>query len=381
MTGPADPGGPDDPGSGPEVGAPDGVPVTAERVARAQETRGRARRRRRRWLRLTMTISALVLLVVVGLVVFYEVEANPSGPPGAAEVVQVTQGEPLNTVLGDLAAKGVIGSSLAFRLGDLVLGSPSVQPGAYLFHRNQSFGTVRHLLAAGPDVYGVDVLAGQTLSEVADSVSQVPGQPPGAFAAAARSGAVHSVWQPAGSTDLEGLLGPGFYQVLPGETDVALLRQMVTRFDAMTVRQGLSPASAAALGLTPYQVLIAASIVEKEGYITKNMGPVARVIYNRLAAGDPLQMDSTVLYSLGQDGGPVTPHDLTLPTPYNTYLNKGLTPTPICIPSPQAVAAAVHPTPGSWLFFVVVDKDGTEAFADTYAEQQANERLAQSRGL
>ena len=86
--------------------------------------------------------------------------------------------------------------------------------------------------------------------------------------------------------------------------------------------------SASALGLTPYQVITAASIVEKEGYIPVNMPDVARVIYNRLAAGMPLQMDSTVLYSLGQDGGPVTRKDLQLQTPYNTYLNTGLTPTP-----------------------------------------------------
>ena len=114
----------------------------------------------------------------------------------------------------------------------------------------------------------------------------------------------------------------------------------------------------------------------------KNLGKVARVIYNRLARGTPLQMDSTVLYSEHRDGGQVTPADLALNTPYNTYLHAGLTPTPICFPS-QAVAAG---RPGArrrvdWLYFVVVSKDGTEAFSDTFAGQQANERLAQSRGL
>jgi UPF0755 protein len=70
-----------------------------------------------------------------------------------------------------------------------------------------------------------------------------------------------------------------------------------------------------------------------------------------------------------------------LPTPYNTYLNTGLTPTPICSPSPQAPSAAVHPPAGGWLYFVLVNKDGTEAFADTYAEQLANEQLAKERGV
>jgi UPF0755 protein len=92
-------------------------------------------------------------------------------------------------------------------------------------------------------------------------------------------------------------------------------------------------------------------------------------------------MDSTVLYSLGQDGGPVTAQDKKLQTPYNTYLNLGLTPTPICSPSPGALSAAVDPPAGSWLYFVVVKKDGTEAFSDTFAEQLANEKLAQQRGV
>ena len=88
---------------------------------------------------------------------------------------------------------------------------------------------------------------------------------------------------------------------------------MVQRFDHDATAAGLSTASAAALGMTPYQVITAASIVEKEGYYPVNMPDVARVIYNRLAQGTPLQMDSTVLYALGQDGGPVTRQDLQDP--------------------------------------------------------------------
>ena len=95
----------------------------------------------------------------------------------------------------------------------------------------------------------------------------------------------------------------------------------------------------------------------------------------------PLQMDSTVLYAEHRDGGPVTSTDLALNTPYNTYLHTGLTPTPICFPSPASLQAALAPTPGNWLYFVLVSADGTEAFSDTFAGQQANEQLAKSRGL
>ena len=118
----------------------------------------------------------------------------------------------------------------------------------------------------------------------------------------ATSGVVRSPWQPTGVTSLEGLLATGTYTVLPGETDRALLEHMVDRFDAQAASVGLA-AGAAALGYTPYQVVTVASIVEKEGVLTKNMGPVARVVYNRLDRDMPLQMDSTVLYALGRDGG------------------------------------------------------------------------------
>jgi UPF0755 protein len=84
---------------------------------------------------------------------------------------------------------------------------------------------------------------------------------------------------------------------------------------------------------------------------------------------------------LGQDGGPVTSQDLKVQSPYNSYLNDGLTPTPICMPSLNALKAAVDPPAGGWLYFVLVQKNGTMAFSDTFAEQQANEQLAKSRGL
>jgi UPF0755 protein len=328
-----------------------------------------------------LLIGGALVVVVLGLVAFYEIEAHPFGAQGAPVIVSVAQGEGVSSVINTLADKGVIGSSFAFRINTVLHGTPSIEPGSYEFFQNQSFSSVRAVMSGGPNVFAVNVLAGYTLNEVANAVDDVPGHSGNAFFALAKSGAVHSPYQPTGSSNLEGLVGSGVYQVLPGETDTTLLEDMVNRFVQQAQAAGLTPASASALGMTEYQVITVASIVQKEGYLVKNMGPVARVIYNRVAQGTPLQMDSTVLYSLGQDGGPVTPADEKIQSPYNTYLNQGLTPTPICIPSPAALAAAVSPPPGSWLFFVVVDKSGTEAFADTYAEQRANEQLAQSRGL
>jgi UPF0755 protein len=323
----------------------------------------------------------VLALIVLAFVLWYELQAHALGSAGRREIVQIHSGESVSAVIGQLSADRIIASSLAFRISDLVHGSPAIIPGQYFLHQNEAFGEVRAILNGGPNIMALTVEPGLTLQEVAERVDGLPGHGGESFAHVAASGVVHSMFSPAGSDNLEGMLGTGNYRIEPGETDTAILTAMVRKFDAQATAAGLSTSSAAAFGLSPYQVIIAASIVEKEGYIPKNMPDVARVIYNRLAAGTPLQMNATVLYSLGQDGGPVTSKDLKLQTPYNTYINVGLTPTPICSPSSDALSAAVHPPAGAWLYFVLVNKDGTEAFADNYAEQLANEKLAQQRGV
>lgn len=235
--------------------------------------------------------------------------------------------------------------------------------------------------STGPSVYTVDVRPGYTVSEVVRAVSVVPGRTGNHFAATVRSGAVRSTYGTPSSTSLEGLLGTGNYQVVEGESDQRLLTAMVDRFEHQAAAAGLTPQSAAALGLSPYQVVIVASIAEKEGYFDRYMGKVSRVVYNRLAAGMSLDMTATVLYALGQDGGPVPATYRTIDSPYNTYTHAGLTPTPICMPSPTAIAGAVSPPAGTWLYFTVVDKSGTTKFSDTYTEQLANEQLAKQNGV
>ncbi len=351
----------------------------AEEHRLARRARREAAFRRRRRIA-ALTVGA-VLVVVLGFVFWYELESNALGPAGKQVVVIVTPGESTDSVINTLSDKGVIGSSLAFQISDFFHGTPTLQAGGYAMHQNQTFAEVRALLAAGPNIYPVDVHPGNTLSEVATQVSAIPGHTATSFEKAASSGAVHSIFSPPGSDNLEGMLGIGPYLILPGESDVTIVQDMVTRFDRTAQAAGLSTTSAAALGMTPYQVITVASITEKEGYYTFNMPKVARVVYNRLAQGTALQMDSTVLYAIGQDGGPVTAHDLHIQSPYNTYLNKGLTPTPICMPSLTALHSALNPPAGAWLYFTLVQKNGVMAFSDTYAEQLANEQLAKSRGL
>lgn len=353
------------------VGEGDGAPGAAQR---------RPRRWRRHW-RVALLAVAACVVVLVACVGWYELQAHPGGPAGRQETITVAPGESTGSVVDKLAAHGVVTSGVAYRIYLLVHGAPTIRAGTYLVRQNLSFQAVTSALAGGPNMWALDVPAGFTLAEVAARYGEVTGRSAAGFVQVARSGAVRSPWEAAGSTNLEGLLAPGTYLVHRKESDRQVLDQMVSRFDRQAAAAGLDAAVAAFLGVTPNQLITVASIVEKEGYIQKNMGRVARVVYNRLADGMPLQMDSTVLYSLGRDGGPVTGADERINTPYNTYLHTGLPPTPIDVPSAAALEAAGHPTSGSWLYFVVVAKDGTEAFSTTYAGQLANEALARSRGV
>jgi peptidoglycan lytic transglycosylase G len=335
---------------------------------------------RRHPLRAAIGALAVVLVGLIAWAAAWYESAAAGAPGGARTIVDVPTGASVSAITALLARQQVVDSSLAFHIYLTLSGTPVVRPGGYYMRRHEDFASVKRSLATGPDVFEVSLPPGFTVYEVAQAVGEVPGHHGSAFLSLATSGAVHSPWQPAGSTNLDGLLGTGTYVILPGESDETLLEQMVQRFDTEADRAGL-PQAAAALGITPYQAVTVASIVQEEGVYPQNLAKVARVIYNRLARGMHLQMDSTVLYSEHRDGGPVTSADLNLDTPYNTYLHPGLTPSPIAFPSLSSLRATLSPATGEWLYFVVVSKDGTEAFSDTLAGQNANEQLAKSRGL
>lgn len=359
-------------------GADEGGPVRvtrrhAGRVLPKERMYEPGTRRHLRFTRRARVVGAVlaVLLVVAGFLAWYEVEANPFGKPGKAVLVDVHSGESLSAITSTMQNEGVIGTSFAFHLWAVVHGAPLVRPGTYQLHRNSSFATAKTVLAAGPNVIKITVVPGTTVSELTNQLASLPGNLAHVFSHGGSAAGVHSPFQPSAGAALEGLIGSGTYRILPGESGRTLLAQMVDRFDAEARSAGLTPATTVN-GLDAYQLVTLASISQKEGYYTRYMGDVSRVIFNRLASGMRLDMTSTVLYSLGKDGGQVTPQEEQLTTPYNTYLHAGLTPTPICTPSVQALRAAVHPPAGSWLYFdLVTSKNGIMKFASTYTQQLA----------
>jgi UPF0755 protein len=162
----------------------------------------------------------------------------------------------------------------------------------------------------------------------------------------------------------EGFLFPATYDVQPGESATEVLKSMVTRFDQAATDVKLS-ARASKLGLSEYDVITLASIVQREGQLVDDYPKIAEVFLNRLHDNMRLDSDATLYYILPPDHGQLTSSDLQLDSPYNTRLNPGLPPTPINSPGQAAIDGVLHHATSNFLYFVTIDKAGHTAFATT----------------
>ncbi|WP_375425250.1 endolytic transglycosylase MltG [uncultured Friedmanniella sp.] len=161
----------------------------------------------------------------------------------------------------------------------------------------------------------------------------------------------------------EGFLFPDTYELTADATATSTMKQMVTQYNAVTKDIGLV-ADAKKIKRSPYEVLIVASIIEREVNQKQDRAKVAQVLYNRLDAGMKLGLDSTVIYAENLKTNTTTPQDQASKSPYNTYRYKGLPPGPISAPGKAALEAAANPEKGDWLFFVTVNfKTGETKFA------------------
>ncbi|MEV5610147.1 endolytic transglycosylase MltG [Streptomyces sp. NPDC052225] len=169
----------------------------------------------------------------------------------------------------------------------------------------------------------------------------------------------------------EGYLFPATYPLTDKSTPQSVLSYMVNTANKKYGGGAKTTAGADRDAMNLYQTVTIASIVEAEADNAQDMGKVARVIYNRLEHGMPLQMDSTINYALGRSTLATSDKDTKLDSPYNTYARMGLPPSPIGNPGEQALKAAISPAQGDWLYFVTV-KPGDTRFTADFAEQQRN---------
>jgi UPF0755 protein len=182
---------------------------------------------------------------------------------------------------------------------------------------------------------------------------------------------------PAGTPDLEGFLFPATYDQFTGAPVGRLVEAQLTAF-----RENFGPeeiARARALHVTPYQLLIVASMVEREALIPGDRPKIAAVIYNRLAQGMPLGIDASIYYAVEQAEhiptytGELTEAQLHIDSPYNTRTHVGLPPTPISNPGVASIEAAAHPAHVAYLYYVAgADGCGEQVFSDTPAEFEAH---------
>lgn len=178
---------------------------------------------------------------------------------------------------------------------------------------------------------------------------------------------------------LEGLIAPGTWNIDPSAQPQQILSSLIETSTTQYEQGGLLD-SGKAMNMSPYQVLVVGSLVQREA-TPEDFAKVARVIYNRLAENRTLEFDSTVNYPLDRIEVATTDADRAQLTPWNTYVRPGLPATPICSPGQPALAAAEQPEPGDWLYFVTIDMQGTTLFTRDYPQHLANIELAKRNGV
>lgn len=329
--------------------------------------------RRRHRLRSTLLAMMVVIVgIVVAGFVYVRHEINPGGRAGPVLTV-VVKPNSSTAMIGSLLAKaGVIHDGALFAYYVKLLGAGPLLSGTYHLAKDQSYGAVAAVLRAGPPKIfdRLTIPEGYTLADIALRVAALPGLQLSAakFLAASTSGTVRSPYEPAGVNNLEGLVFPATYDIGTGDTEVDVMEKMVGAFNDNAAKIGLT-ADAAALHLSPYDVVKVASIIEREAKLDPDRGGVASTIYNRLDAHMTLGADSTLVYALRQANPQITIASINYnqPNPYNTRLNKGLPPTPIANPGLPSLEAAAKPPKTNDLYFVEISPNGRLGFASTNA--------------
>jgi peptidoglycan lytic transglycosylase G len=385
---------------------------------RSDGRRARRQIRERRRRRAVLGAVVAVLVLTIGGVLFgvHELQvwrAVPDfvGAGGAEAVVEVEDGQSLTAIGATLVRHNIVASVRAFtRAAEADARGRAVQPGYYQVRERMSGSAavarlqepaarVGHLeIRGGEQLDNVDLPDGTTVPGLLTEISRASCAVINGASTCVRpedlrtamgqadlnqlsvpSWALEPVSRVEPRRRLEGLLVPGNYDLRPGSSALHLLQQVVGTSAARLLAEGF-PASAAGTGYSAYDVLIIASVIEREA-IAPDFSRVSRVIYNRLAAGMPLQMDSTINYPLDRPAASTSDADRARPGAYNTYINGGLPASPIGSPSEAAIAAALNPQPGTWRYFVKCQKDGASCFSVTREEHEAAVRDAAARGV
>jgi UPF0755 protein len=339
----------------------------------------RLRKRRRR--RGVLVMGLLVALA--GLVVFQALQWSAARerkppPPGQQVNFIVRTGEGSVEIGRNLRDAGVVDSVNRFRDVAEERGlDGSLKPGTYKLVTGMSIDAVLDILARGPSTGpSVTIPEGWTVAQVAAKLADTEQFTKDEVDKALESKDLIVPYRPQDETSLEGLLFPETYSIEKDDSAEKIVQDMLSQLEIVMQRQDLS---AVPRGLNTYQLLIVASMIEREAKVPADRPKIAAVIYNRLAAGKRLEIDATVEYAVGH--GKLTAKDLQSSSSYNTYTHDGLPPTPIAAPGEAAIQAALKPADGDWIYYVLSDKDGSHAFTKSYQEFVRLKAEAKRKGL
>ena len=361
--------------------------------------RPRRQRRPLKWVAWVLCYVGMAGIVAAGVAgLWYSQQVNPKGDPGAPVTFTVNADDTLETVSERLQAEGLVDSAEVFRWYVEQHDGLELIPGYFRLRPDDHMGNIMRVLRTPPSETYTKVTfpegftferMGLRLEEKVPRLSAVD------FNVAATDGLIESEWLPEGTDSLEGLLFPDTYQVSNGESAGQLVQRMVALMERVGRQENIETL-APQRGLTPYQVLVVASMIEREARVPEDRPKIARVIYNRLFLGMPLGIDAALYY--GQDPSLSFAELKAIDTPYNTYLHVGLPPTPIANPGRASIQAALNPvanpslgdplcvglpeeTPCLYLYYVLADEDGRHVFAATLEQHEANVAVSREKGL
>ena len=363
-------------------------------------------------------LIASLLLIIFTIIYVASQRVFPTGNStdyegtgnGVVQMVEIKEGSTVSELGPELVNRGIVKSNSAFQTAaNSSTKASAIEPGFYRLQGEMSAAAAIAALVnpankvealdivGGATLMDINVVGGQTRNGIYSQISKVT-----CYEGSRNCINAQDLQNIAATTDpaelgvpdwaldavrahngdprrLEGLIVPGQYMVNPDHDARAVLTDLITKSATAYNNTGIVE-RAQGVGLSPYQLITAASLVEREAPAGE-FDKVARVILNRLKAPMKLEFDSTVNYGLTSQEVATTDEDRKRVTPWNTYAKEGLPDTPIASPSIQAIEAVENPAQGNWLFFVTIDKKGTTVFNDTYEAHLRDTQQAISNGV
>jgi UPF0755 protein len=326
-------------------------------------------------------VALVVVLSLVGLGVaaarYYDWCQEASGPQDAVTFV-VRDGQSGSGIVDGLHEQGVVRCGLVSKW---LLRRSGVEgefrAGTFELTTNMTPDAAFEVLTTPPEpvpTVRLTIPEGYRLTQIAERVEEVLGIPPKRFMKAVEA----TNWSappylPKDAESLEGFLFPETYQVVEGARPVEVIRELLDQF--VVEADDLPWDRAEELGVTPYEVVVIASMIEKEAALDRERPLIAGVIYNRLAIPMALGIDATLLYDDPTPDGQLSFSDLEFDSPYNTRINPGLPPTPIASPGRASLEAALAPADTDFLYYVLCGEDGHHEFGLNAAEHEANRAM------